>query len=153
MNDTPDYVAITRLHAAYGDAVTRRSWEEMAELFEVGAPITIDTSRGDPVEVVGGAEMAAFVASAIERFRFFEFVPLNTVLTIDPAIGTATGQLYIQELRSGAADDRFSTAYGLYTDRYRRNDGRWQFAARHYRSLARTSTDDERHLEVLDPPT
>ena len=149
-DQTGDFIAITRLQAAYGDSVTRRDWVALAGLFELDAPITIDTARGAPIEVRGGPAMGEFIAAAIERFRFFEFVPLNTVLDIDTVAGEATGRLYIQELRSDVADDRFSTAYGLYTDHYRRSGGRWRFSARHYRSMARTSATDGRTLDVIE---
>ena len=36
-----------------------------------------------------------------------------------------------------AAEGEWSGAYGLYVDRYRRDGGRWRFAQRRYRSLAR----------------
>ncbi len=36
------------------------------------------------------------------------------------------------------AEGEWSTAYGLYSDRYRRLERGWMFADRSYRSLART---------------
>jgi hypothetical protein len=50
-----------------------------------------------------------------------------------------------QELASG----RQTNAYGLYTDRYVRGGGRWRFAERRYRSLARNGPD----LTVFDRPS
>jgi hypothetical protein len=147
-----DYLGIVRLQAAYGDTVTRRAWDEMAMLFEDGASVTVDTGRGEPIEATGGAEIGDFIARSIERFEFFEFVPLNTVVDIDAEAGEAEGRLYIQELRQESATGRFTTAYGLYRDRYHRRDGVWRFAARRYRSLARTALEGERDLEVLPPP-
>jgi SnoaL-like domain len=146
------HTGIVRLQAAYGDVVTRRAWDEMADLFTDDAVVVVDTGRGDPVTAEGGAAMADFIAASIERFEFFEFVPLNTVLDIDGDAGTATGRLYIQELRQEAATGRFTTAYGLYRDRYRRVGGKWRFADRRYRSLARTATEGDRDLEVLPQP-
>ena len=151
-DDGRDYLGIVRLQAAYGDTVTRRAWDEMAMLFEDGASVTVDTGRGEPIEATGGAGIGDFIARSIERFEFFEFVPLNTVVDIDATAGEAVGRLYIQELRQETATGRFSTAYGLYRDRYRRRDGVWRFAARRYRSLARTAVEGDRDLEVLPPP-
>jgi hypothetical protein len=45
------------------------------------------------------------------------------------------------ELRQDSKAHRWTNAYGVYADRYARADGRWQFASRHYSSLARTSAD------------
>ena len=79
-----DYIAIARLHAAYGDAVTRRAWDEMAHssrsvLRSRSTPLGVTLSRSS-----GGAEMVAFVARLRSNdSEFFEFVPLNTVLSID----------------------------------------------------------------------
>ena len=42
------------------------------------------------------------------------------------------------EIRHLAEDDEWSTAYGLYQDRYRKIDGTWWVTERRYRSLART---------------
>jgi len=151
-DDGRDYLGIVRLQAAYGDTVTRRAWDEMATLFDDEASVIVDTGRGEPIEATGGAEIGDFIARSIERFEFFEFVPLNTVVDIDATAGEAVGRLYIQELRQEAATGRFSTAYGLYRDRYRRRDGVWRFAARRYRSLARTAVEGDRDLEVLPPP-
>jgi hypothetical protein len=42
------------------------------------------------------------------------------------------------EIRHLADADEWSTAYGLYQDRYRQTDGAWLITERRYRSLART---------------
>ena len=47
------------------------------------------------------------------------------------------------ELRQDEATQRFTTAFGLYHDRYVLEEGRWWFAQRRYHSLAR-------HGGVLD---
>ncbi len=105
--------------------------------------MAIDTGRGEPIEVAGGDDLAAFVAGSIERFAFFEMVPLNSVADIDG--DDATGRSYIQEVRQDAASGHLTTAYGLYSDRYARHGEGWRFAARSYRSLARTGAG----LEVV----
>jgi SnoaL-like domain len=134
--DTLAYIAITRLQAAYADVVTRRAWPELEELFLADAPIHVDTVTREVVELVGPRALGEFVGSAIEHFEFFEFVILNTVLDIG-ADGTAVGRLYMVELRQERGSGEWSNALGLYRDRYVSVDGRWRFAERHYRSLAR----------------
>jgi hypothetical protein len=46
---------------------------------------------------------------------------------------------------------RWSNAYGLYRDEYALADGRWQFAARRYSSLARSASDGD-GMEVFTVP-
>jgi SnoaL-like protein len=131
------YLSITRLQAAYADVVTRRVWSELEPLFLPGAPIHVDTVTADVLEFVGATSFGEFVAGSIERFEFFEFVILNTV--IDVASSTnATGRMYMVELRQDRTSGGWSNAFGVYHDSYTFADGRWQFAERSYQSLART---------------
>ncbi len=136
-----DELALRRLQAAYGDAVTRRAWDELVPMFRPDCPIRLDLRDGTVLEHVGPEAIGAFIASSIERFEFFEFALLNAVVSLDGDV--ASGRLYMWELRQDAASGRWSNAYGLYRDRYERADGRWVFAARDYSSLARTAPDGE----------
>src|SRR4051794_2656735 len=92
-----DHLAITQLQAAYGDAVTRRAWDELLPMFRDDCPITLDLRNGTTLEHVGPAAIGAFIAKSIERFEFFEFALLNAVVEVDG--DTATGRLYMWELR------------------------------------------------------
>jgi hypothetical protein len=135
-NDTDAYVAITRLQASYADVVTRRAWDELAPLFVPDAPIHIDTVTKPPVDVVGAAGLAAFVGPAVDRFEFFEFVILNTVIDVRDETN-ATGRLYMVEVRQERTTQEWSNAFGLYQDDYVADGRAWRFARRRYRSLAR----------------
>ena len=142
---TPDeeaqaYLGITRLQAAYADVVTRRAWAELVDLFVADAPVHVDTVTNPVHEFVGPGPLGEFIAGAIERFEFFEFVPLNTVVDVT-APDAATARLYMVELRQDRDTGQWSNAFGLYRDRYTNIEGRWRFAERHYRSMARTGTD------------
>ena len=136
MTETEAYIAITRLQSAYADVVTRRAWAELEPLFVTGAPIHVDTVSNPVIELRGATQLGEFVDGAIERFDFFEFVILSTVIDVidDDA---ARGRLYMVELRQDAASGEWSNAFGVYQDAYSCTDGRWQFAERHYQSLAR----------------
>ena len=137
-DDPLAYLAITRLQAAYADVVTRRAWPELDDLFVPDAPVHVDTVTNPVIELAGATALGEFIAGAIERFEFFEFVPLNTVVDVDG--DAASGRLYMVELRQDADGGRWSNAFGLYQDRYARGaDGRWRFAERNYQSLARTA--------------
>jgi hypothetical protein len=138
-----DQLAIGRLQAAYGDAVTRRAWAELVPMFLPDCPVSLDLRDGRTRELIGGDETVEFIATAIERFEFFEFAMLNAVIDVGPDASAATGRVYMWELRQDAATQRWSNAYGLYRDRYQCEAGRWLFAERRYSSLARTAPDGD----------
>jgi len=145
-----DELAIRRLQAAYGDAVSRQAWDELGPMFAPGAPVELDLRDGTARRFDGGEAIAAFIAGSIERFEFFEFALLNAVVDV---VGDdeATGRLYMWELRQEAGTHRWTNAYGLYRDRYARLDGRWVFAERRYSSLARTAPGGD-GMVVFDIP-
>lgn len=142
LQETVDYVAITRLQCAYADVVNRRAWTELADLFVADAPVRVDTMTNPAVDLTGPAALGAFIGGAIERFSFFEFVVLNA--RVDFAgddRDAARARVFMCELRQDRESGDFSRAFGLYRDDYRRVDGRWWFARRRYQSLARTGGD------------
>ena len=134
---------IRRLQHAYADVVNRRAWAELTELFRPGATVTIDRRTGDPLVLTGGAALGDFIGGAIESFEFFEFVILNAHIAFPDGTtsGTARGRMFMCELRQSGDSGRWSTAFGLYHDRYVLESGRWWFAERAYHSLARTGRD------------
>lgn len=133
-------VAVQRLQAAYGDAVTRRAWAEVRGLFEPDATVHIDARTRAPFALDGPDAIAGFIERALEPFAFFEMAILNAVVDVDG--DDATGRVYIQELRHDRAGE-CTQAYGLYRDRYHRSEGTWRIAARRYTSLARTGPATE----------
>lgn len=134
-DDLRAVVAIQRLQAAYGDAVTRRAWEEVAALFEPDAVVHIDTRTRPAFELTGPDEITRFIEASLAGFRFFEFAILNSVVELDGE--QATGRVYLCELRH-AHDGAWTEAYGLYRDRYVRGHAGWRIAGRRYCSLARS---------------
>jgi hypothetical protein len=136
LRETIDYVAITRLQSAYADVVNRRAWPEFDDLFRPDAPVSVDMVTNPVINTVGPHEIGNFIGGAIERFEFFEFVVLNTVVTIDG--DRAHGRVFMCELRQERESGRFTRAFGLYRDNYTRVDGKWWFARRRYQSLARS---------------
>lgn len=135
--DTADVVAIWRLQSAYADIVSRRAWSELDTVFLPDTTIEIDTVASPVRTCVGADGFAAFVGPATDRFDHFQFVILNTVVDLDGP-KDANGRIFMCEIRHEIAIDDWTTAYGIYQDRYRKVDGTWWFAARRYRSLART---------------
>ncbi len=136
---------IRRLQHAYADVVNRRAWPELEHLFLPDAEVVIDRRAGEPLRLVGGGQVGAFIGSAVEHFSFFEFVVLNAHIAFPEGVdsGSAVCRMFMCELRQDAASGAFTTAFGLYHDRYAWTSGRWRFAGRRYHSLAR-------HAGVLD---
>ncbi|MFL6205061.1 MAG: nuclear transport factor 2 family protein [Acidimicrobiales bacterium] len=135
---TAAVVALQRLQAAYADAVTRRDWEAVRLLFEADAVVRIDTRTRAPFDLDGPDAVVEFIEGAIRRFTFFELTIVNATVDVDGDEGS--GRLYICELRTDD-EGRWSEAYGLYRDTYRRRDGVWRIAGRRYSSLARRGPD------------
>ncbi|MCB0963214.1 MAG: nuclear transport factor 2 family protein [Acidimicrobiales bacterium] len=136
---TVDHVAIGRLQAAYADGVTRRDWPAVQALFLPGAVVELDLGDRPHRTLRGSHELVEFVASALDRFSFFEFVILNAHIELtdggDP--DAASARLWMCELRHAHGEPDRSEAFGVYLDDYRRVDGTWRIAHRRYRSLAR----------------
>ena len=139
--ETVDVLAIQRLQAAYADVVSRRAWPELGDLFLADARVEVDTRTAEVMVFDGPDALGAFIAGAIERFAFFEFVILNSVVALaaDGDPDTATARVWMCELRTDAVTGEWNNAFGVYHDRYQRTDGTWRFAHRRYHSLARTA--------------
>ncbi len=147
---TDDVVALGRLQARYADVISRRAFPELDEIFRPDVVVTIDTVSRPERRIVGPQDFGAFVAAAIERYDHFTFVILNAVIDVevDGTGDEAEGRMFMCEIRHDRASDAWQNAHGVYQDRYVRVDGRWWFAARRYRSLARTGP----HSEILGLP-
>ena len=137
MADTDDVVALWRLQSSYADIVTRRAWAELRDVFRPDTTVRVDTVTPEVRTLVGPDELGEFVAAAIARYDHFAFVILNTVVDV---VGTdrARGRIFMCEIRHDRASNEWTIAHGLYQDTYALIDGRWWFAERDYRSLART---------------
>jgi hypothetical protein len=141
-DESLDVVALGRLHAAYADTCSRRAFAELADQFLPDAEVVVDRRSIDPVRLVGPGALGDFISNALEPFEFFEFVVLNSHFVLGGGDhGSATGRMWMSELRQDRASGRWTVIYGLYADRYARVDGRWWFAHRLYRTLARTAPD------------
>jgi hypothetical protein len=143
LRDTVDHLAVNRLQARYADTVTRRAWDELGEVFLSDCVVRIDTVTRAPFELIGPVEVGDFIGTAVERFDFFEFVVLNSMVTlqVDGEPDRARARVFMCEQRRSVDDAAWSTAYGVYVDELRRVDDEWRFAARSYRSLGRTGAD------------
>jgi hypothetical protein len=142
LREAVDYLAIRRLQDAYADVVTRRAWPELHDLFRPDCELVLDVRDGEVRTFVGPDGIGRFIADAITRFSYFQFVVLGTRVNVaSNGPDGSSARLYMCELRQDAADGRGSVAFGVYHDDYVRIDGRWWFARRRYHSLARTAPD------------
>jgi hypothetical protein len=133
LRETANYIAIRRLQSAYADVVTRRAWPELEQLLLPDARVVLEYPPGRLLDLVGPRMLADHIDGAIPASDFFEFVVLNTVLTISPTESTATGRMYMCAFRGEGE------VLGVYHDRYKHVDGRWWFDYRRYDSLASAS--------------
>lgn len=147
------YTKLCRLQSRYADIVTRRVWDEMHEIMRPDCVVTVDLVDHS-IDFNGPQAIGDFIGTQLEQFDFFEFVILNTVMEIDTEAGVAGARMYMQEARQFIAEGRRADIYGVYHDRFERDDdGRWWFARRHYRSYARTNpVGDEADLVVFELP-
>jgi hypothetical protein len=127
--DAADRYAVGALQRSYGDVVSRRAWNELAELFDDGCSLVLELGRGDQT-VQGADEIITFVSSAVSGFEVFVFEVMNAVVGPGP-----TGRMWIHELRWNAGEQ--SDAYGLYQDTFTKDaHDRWRFASRRYTSIS-----------------
>jgi len=139
VQDTVDYIAITRLLSAYADTVNRRAWPEFKDLFMPDAAVRVDMVSKPAIDLVGPEELGSFIEGAIERFEFFEFVVLNAHVDLTGSDAEAArARVFMCELRQERATGEWTRAFGIYHDEYKHDRGRWRFAQRRYQSLARS---------------
>jgi hypothetical protein len=147
--ETVEYVALRRLQNRYADIVTRRAW---AELHEIMRPTcTLDLDLGDrTMRYDGPGAIGDFIGTELQRFSFFEFVILNTVVDVHVDDGHAAGRMYMQELRQDVDGGRRTNAFGVYHDVFEQDgDGRWWFARRRYASYSRTAIEGPENEQVV----
>lgn len=156
IHEATAYLQLRRLQNRYADIVTRRAWSELHEIMRADCRVTVDLIDHQ-IHFDGPAEIGGFIGDQLEQFDFFEFVILNTVMDIDADAGTAAARMYMQEARQNISDGKRSDTFGVYHDRFERDeDGTWWFARRRYQSYARTNggarADGDADLTVFSLP-
>jgi hypothetical protein len=130
------HLAITRLQGRYADIASRQAWSELQSIVLPDATFAFDLGAGDVLTFVGPDELAAFGARACERFEFYQYIPLNTVVSLTSKT-RATGRSYSLEIGVEKAGEDWTEFYGLYHDDYAVDHGEWRFAGRHFQTVAR----------------
>jgi hypothetical protein len=134
--ETDAYIEIERLQRAYADISTRGAWDEVPRLLTPDAHITFDTRSGPPLEIHGAVQFGAFGARMTDVFNFYEYIPLNFVVTFSAA-DTARGRTYSLEVAEDAKSGAWMEFYGTYDDEYAVHEGTWRYSRRHYRTYGR----------------
>ncbi len=149
--ETANYIALRRLQNRYADIVTRRAWPELGEIFHPDC--TLDLSLGDrSAQFVGPKAVGTFIGESVARVSFFQFVVLNTVFEIRSSENKAVARMYIHELRVESASGKRTDAYGVYHDRFvREEETGWRFIERHYGSFSRTAPAEAAEDQVVFP--
>jgi len=135
-DDAIAYLAIQRLQRSYADIATRQAWDEVPSLATPDAKFSFDTHSAKVIEIEGPVEFGEFGARANQRFAFYEYIPLNFVVTIGTD-GTARGRSYSLEVAEDRETGDWLEFYGTYRDEYAVFEGAWRFAGRHYQTYGR----------------
>jgi hypothetical protein len=150
-DDTDAYIAITRLQRAYADISTRRAWREVPSLATPDAQFEFDTRSGRVFEVDGAVAFAEFGARMTGGFTFYEYIPLNFVVTF-ASDSSASGRSYALEVAEDRDTGDWLEFYGVYEDGYAVFDGAWRFARRRYRTFGRRRGGQLEAFPLEDSP-
>lgn len=153
LEDAVDHVEIRRLEDAYADIVSRRTFDELVEVFTPDVVVDLDLRERHLVHT-GPEQVGDFIGQALEQFEFFQFNVLGarTLLRVGGDPDRAAARVYMTELRQ-THSGHWSQIYGIYHDQLSRIDGRWWITARKYHSLARNNVaaqlfDFPHHLQL-----
>lgn len=135
--DAETLAAITQLQHAYADVATRSAWNEVDSLLTADAHFTFSTSSGAVFEVEGAPAFAEFAAKMV-GFAFFQYTPLNFVVSIN-ADGTVEGRTYSLEVAETEAGE-WVESYSVYEDEYVETAAGWRYSRRRHRTVKRRVT-------------
>ena len=138
MTSVEDQFLIRDLQSRYADICSKQAFNELVDLIAPDAKITLDL-RGSERSFTGPVEIGDFIAESLTAFDFFQFVIRNTVIDTYESGDTASGRLWMSEMRRVKDTGAWSTIFGVYHDQYEKTDGQWMIASRQYHSLARLS--------------
>lgn len=121
---------IRNLGFAFCDAVNRGDVETFSALWAPEGEWKIDPPMG--VSAEGGQALAALFTRLVGAWRFFHQITNQGPLFVEG--DAAHARVYMHEIGI-FQNERTHRNWGEYTDLYRRVDGRWLFARRHYHFL------------------
>ena len=137
MIDAATYAAIEQLQRRYADVSTRGAWDEVSSILTADAHLSFSTSSGAVFEIDGAASFSEFAAK-MTRFAFFEYIPLNFVVSRSDD-GALVGRTYSLEVAENEAGD-WIESYSVYQDTYAQADSEWRFARRSHKTVKQRIT-------------
>lgn len=138
---------IRQLLARYTDGIYRKDFEALSSCW-----LHDGVWHAFGQRTAGREQIIGWLENLTSMFRLIWQTAHSVILEIDGE--GATGRLYIDEISCDLHDVR-RFAMGIYHDRYRRIDGRWCFAERHWDLLYLGAPDLSAKLwqmPVFGPP-
>lgn len=130
-----DHIAIQNTITRYCDAITRRDWDALADVF---APDAVWEVIGGPAFRFAGAGVAPGIRGVVESTSSLTQINGPALIEIDGDHATARSTIY----EFGETLDKTSRFEepGTYDDVLRKIDGKWRFTLRrftirHFRSV------------------
>lgn len=123
-----DRLAIREVIERFSDAVTHRSWSDLATAFhadavwKVGAPMNLELQTRDGI--------VAGLSAGIGRMDFLAQMTHSMVISIDG--DKATARTIIHEVGRTSSQKSGICLIGSYNDILSRRDGRWAFDRREF---------------------
>ena len=120
-----DHMDVQNVITRYCDAVTRRDWDTLADLFVSDASWQV---IGGPALHFKGKDVVPGIKRIVESTGFL--VQINTPALIDINGGKATARSTIYELGANKDKSARFEEPGIYEDVLKKLDGRWKFISR-----------------------
>lgn len=129
--EVADRLAIRDIIDSYSNAVSRRDWDLLSDIFAENGIWRV-RGVGEDREVESRAAVVEAVSSVVSSFEFLVQMPHapNIVLSGD----TATATTVMQEIVRVNADTGLAL-YGIYYDRLVRTESGWKFAERRFQAV------------------
>jgi hypothetical protein len=125
-----EHMAVQNVITRYCDAVTRRDWAALADLFAPGATWDV---IGHVTFHFAGADIVPGIRGIVESTG--RLVQINTPALIEIDGDRATARSTIYELGTNKENTSRFEEPGLYEDVLVKKDGTWRFASRRFTIL------------------
>jgi hypothetical protein len=126
---------IQDLISRYSDAITRRDWTTVSAAFASDATWQV---LGEPGFRFAGGEIGNGIRSLVEPANYLIQMNTPAIVRLDGNTATARSTIFeTGEFEAGRFQPykcRFES-FGIYSDRLRRDDGRWRFTSREFTML------------------
>ena len=130
-----DEYEIQDLISRYSDAITRRDWSTVTSVFASDASWQV---LGQPDFRFEGDKVGPGIRSLVEPANYLIQMNTPAIVAVNGSNATARSTIFeTGEYEAGRFQPfkcRFES-FGIYSDRLRKEDGRWRFASREFTML------------------